>query len=449
MSELGFETRLERALRDLADGAVRQFDAQAVAVATLDRSAPRSIWSRAAGTRGMLLVWAVIGLLILAALAALATGRPPSPRTLLFIRDGDIFVAAVDGSDPQRIAEGHAVLGMTPGYIRAIWSPDAAHILAVRDRDPGVGQFDPVVEVLEPGGHLGSLVDVPDGDVPEFAWSPDGRRFAMQTYPQRAIEISIFGPDGRVQTTIPGPPDIDAEYQPPQMLSPIDSHRLTWSPDGRWIGYRGVRGPAHQPVDLFLAADGSQMRVLAAPRAANGDTILAYGWDRTGATATVSISCMQAPCAGGFYSYTPDTDAWTAIQTSPVPGNQTAATIVASPVDEMLAVWSSPARDQGMATVISLLDPTHPEAVRAVVTAEAPWTPADPLPSGITAGEQIAPYPIRWSPAADRILYGNWVVNKGVPVASLRSIAIEGGRPAVLVERFTMPFFTWFDVASG
>lgn len=56
MSELGFETRLERALRDLADGGVRRLDARAVAVATLDRQAPRSLWSRAAGTRGMLLV---------------------------------------------------------------------------------------------------------------------------------------------------------------------------------------------------------------------------------------------------------------------------------------------------------------------------------------------------------------------------------------------------------
>lgn len=85
-------------------------------------------------------------MLILAALAALAAGRPASPRTLLFIRDGDIYVAAADGSDQQRMAEGHAVLGMTPGYIRALWSPDAAHILAVRDRDrdrdPGVGHFD-------------------------------------------------------------------------------------------------------------------------------------------------------------------------------------------------------------------------------------------------------------------------------------------------------------------
>ena len=153
---------------------------------------------------------------------------------------------------------------MTPGYIRAIWSPDAAHILAVRDSDPGVGQFDPVVEVLERDGDLVSLVDVPDGDVPEFAWSPDGRRFAMQTFPQESLEISMVGLDGRVQTTISGPPDVDAEYQSRVpggiLLSPIDSHRLTWSPDGRWIGYRGVSGPAHLPVDLFLAADGSRTR---------------------------------------------------------------------------------------------------------------------------------------------------------------------------------------------
>ena len=101
-----------------------------------------------------------------------------------------------------------------------------------------------------------------------------------------------------------------------------------------------------------------------------------------------------------------------------------------------------------MATVISLLDPAHSDAITNVVMAEANFTLAETSLPRDAAGEMIAPYPIRWSPAGDRILYASAVIDKGVTVGSLLSIAIAGGEPAVLVERFAMGF-TWFDVASG
>ena len=157
----------------------------------------------ASGTRGGVLgrLWPVrhdrrvAWLLVLAALVmtmaalAVAVGSRPSlvvqapddPGRIVFVRDGDLFVAESDGSGQSLIASGHAG-DANLGYLTAAWSPDMRHIAAVRD--VGGTFLTPGVDLMtSPDGALVRTVALDPGCGPSVSWSPDSTEVAIATCP--------------------------------------------------------------------------------------------------------------------------------------------------------------------------------------------------------------------------------------------------------------------------
>ena len=178
-------------------------------------------WSRA------LILILVIAALIGGAILVGALLSQPSPLPtgrlghLAYWREGDIFVADWDGTNPVRIADGppdsappRDCQGFSGGAGR-IWSPDGRH-LAYRSGSA----FCPSATVLiaDPAGHV--VASLP-GTGYNLAWSPDSTRVA--TWVELSRTIGIYGLDGVRQALLTLPDG----YSPGGDYDPV------WSPDGR------------------------------------------------------------------------------------------------------------------------------------------------------------------------------------------------------------------------
>ena len=167
-----FEQRLRVGARSYTQPAVRPFDPLATARVAMLAPAPWWARHRSPGRPvgraltpvvgyGALLLLVVAGLVLALAALAMAPGSTPlptGPPRLVFVRDGDLFVSAVDGTGATRISGGGADAS-TLGYLTAQWSPDMRHIAAVRDAGgPGLT---PEIEILACRRHAGA--EVPAG----------------------------------------------------------------------------------------------------------------------------------------------------------------------------------------------------------------------------------------------------------------------------------------------
>lgn len=275
-----FEQRLRVGARAYTQPASRPFDPLATARAAMLAPAPR--WSRYRGPGrpfgralvpavgyGALLLLAVAGLVLAYAALALApasTPLPAGPPRLVFVRDGDLFVSAIDGTGVTRISDGGADDTQT-GYLMARWSPDMRHIAALRDLGgPGLT---PVIELLAPDGTHEHSFEPGPGGTPSLSWSPDSRELAVTTYaaevqryvtePVRAaVHLTVLGIDGSSRG-VPLPADATwfasgdgAVWTDPDLW-------VRWSPDSRWIG-TVLNAPASVTRGdrwHFVAADGS------------------------------------------------------------------------------------------------------------------------------------------------------------------------------------------------
>ena len=106
--------------------------------------------------------------------------QDPAPPVghIVFVRDGDLFKAEVDGSGETRIAKGGAN-GAKFGYLTAAWSPDMRHIAAVRD--VGGAFLTPGVDLITADGALVRTVALDAGCGPSLSWSPDSSEVAIAT----------------------------------------------------------------------------------------------------------------------------------------------------------------------------------------------------------------------------------------------------------------------------
>ena len=103
MSESGFETRLARGLRQMAEAGIRPFDPRAVAEAVVASRRGRfdtGLWLLMRQGRpwiafvaAILLLMALLGLSL-----ALLGSRPAETGRLAFVRNGEIWVANLDGT---------------------------------------------------------------------------------------------------------------------------------------------------------------------------------------------------------------------------------------------------------------------------------------------------------------------------------------------------------------
>jgi Tol biopolymer transport system component len=159
------------------------------------------------------LLAATVAALAIGSRALLVSSVDPGPR-LVYMLDGDIYVAAEDGTDPVRIVEGDAddQCGGLRGN-RGLVSPDGRHI-AYRtewsDECPGT------VVIADPDGRLVASVPGAGWDI---AWAPDGTRFA--TWLSFGGSIGVYGIDGSLQAELDGSSVFSGGDRDPR-----------WAPDG-------------------------------------------------------------------------------------------------------------------------------------------------------------------------------------------------------------------------
>ncbi|MEO6208468.1 MAG: hypothetical protein ABIP77_11020, partial [Candidatus Limnocylindrales bacterium] len=248
-----FDTRLTALIHAYTEPAAKANDPLATARAAMASTrggALRRMWPVGLdrGVAWLLLLAAVV--IALAALAA-AVGSGPSrvvqapdgPGRIVFVREGDLFVAEGDGSGQTRISSG-AKDDVKFGYLTAVWSPDMRYIAAVRD--VGGAFLTPGVDLLTANGALLRTVALDPGCGPSLSWSPDSSEVAIGICPADVPRDAIEGVESGIGLLLAGlDPSADREIAlPPDWQSVASANPevwirpelwARWSPDGRWI----------------------------------------------------------------------------------------------------------------------------------------------------------------------------------------------------------------------
>ena len=275
-----FEQRVARLARAYTEPAARPVDPLATARAAM--SAPAGRWAALPGARTferaglpsfdrrLLRLLVAASLVIALAALAFAAGSmiwPRDPGRIVFVRDGNLFVSAIDGTGATLIRGGNAD-DTRLGYLTALWSPDMRHIAAVRDLGgPGLA---PGVDILAADGTSERSIEPGQGGTPSMSWSPDSRRLAIATYAADVktdaadptagvVRLAIVGLDGGSRDVIVPLAPWFANAEPEILTLPDQSVR--WSPDGRWIAVVWEDASAVRRWRL-VAADGSAVRPL-------------------------------------------------------------------------------------------------------------------------------------------------------------------------------------------
>ena len=228
-------------LQDLFDQAGRKPPAHAWDVDAVLRRARRSRNRRITGAAAALLVLTLVVVVgglashrLLSADPAPAAPRPtpapvpipPVPGSLghlAYVRDGDIYVADADGSNPARIADGAVDERGCANYWAEgpMWSPDGRYLVyrGPLSADPAASDCSgrETVFISDPTGRR--LASFP-AEGWSVAWSPDSTRVAV--WVSVGARIGIFGLDGarQAQLTMPPGSSLGGDYDP------------VWSPDG-------------------------------------------------------------------------------------------------------------------------------------------------------------------------------------------------------------------------
>jgi hypothetical protein len=231
---------------------------------------------------------------------------PDGPGRIVFVRDGDLFVAETDGSGQRLIAPGDAGDAKL-GYLTAAWSPDMRHIAAVRD--VGGAFLTPGVDLMTPDGALVRTVALDPGCGPSVSWSPDSSEVAIATCPADVPRDTIEPVDSGIGLLIAGlDASADREIALPPAWGSVASARrevwirpglwAQWSPDGRWIAVPA--SVSRQGFWYLVAADGSGTRRI--EEFAKGLLRVDFGaWSPDGRSLAVSgdwIGCVDGSCLG-------------------------------------------------------------------------------------------------------------------------------------------------------
>jgi hypothetical protein len=253
-------------------------------------------------------VTAALLIALIAVALAVGTNQPRSSLgRLVFVRDGDIYTAALDGSGQTRIATGGATdAGL--GYLNALWAPHGRHIAAVRDIG---GEFlTPVVDLLTTDGALVRTVDLGPGGTPSITWSPDGSELAIAAYAGEvardqvepmiggAIRLLVIGLDASADREIGLPPDWKGVAASEPILWTSPDFSAKWSPEGGALAISAFT--ALNLTWQLVALDGSGTRRVDDLIHRRGSWVNALDWSPDGRRLVVSGTWdgCETPCIG-------------------------------------------------------------------------------------------------------------------------------------------------------
>jgi Tol biopolymer transport system component len=210
------------------------------------------------------LVWAIVAIALVAALAAAAAlvgsrliKHPPTGGVLAYALNDDIYLADQDGTHPRKVADGVPWTngaGGGPSYLFGdggpIWAPDGRHFLFFDLQGPS-GQG--TAHIADADGHM--VASFP-GMWVDATWSPDSARLEAWTGGSEWIgttSIGIYGIDGVLQTSL---------ALPDGYVRSRESGGV-WAPDGRSVYVRLGQGLG-PPLGIWqLPLDGSAPRRIA------------------------------------------------------------------------------------------------------------------------------------------------------------------------------------------
>lgn len=141
----------------------------------------------------------------------------PDEKSIVFVSQGeaqeDVFVITRDGAELRQLTDDLS-LDRIPR-----WSPDGQQLAFLSDRN---GKYE-IWRMNQNGGDLERLTDVPEADVLNPVWAPDGRRLLYQV---RGINSYVIEPGRPRAVRTPQPL---AGQQIPGFLP------WSWSPDGKLL----------------------------------------------------------------------------------------------------------------------------------------------------------------------------------------------------------------------
>jgi dipeptidyl aminopeptidase/acylaminoacyl peptidase len=287
MAETGFEARLARGLREMADDGLRPFDPRAIAeaiVAPRRRGLRRVGWLATPETRRWLPL--IAAALLLAALLALSLGlvgsHPPRPleaQRLVFIRNGDIWVANTDGSAARLVVAHQAAAAASSSCLGVLWSPDGSRLATLLEADLQESRGSRTIAILTDVGAAVGTIDVELGPM-AMAWSPDGDHLAVFAPSAGGASLQIFGRDGGLERALALP----SQARPSNGETPTPS--VKWSPDGQTLAI-SVSCPCGSDSQhtWTVAVDGSSTAEIHDP---GGRNVSSVAWSPNGNKLTMA-----------------------------------------------------------------------------------------------------------------------------------------------------------------
>ena len=437
------DVELERRIRDWYRGEIPADETAPPALRSKVWTIPQASAAssrRFASRRGFTLLAAAALVALFAGTAViggLLPQRPASPvGRIVFVRDGDLFIAGVDGSGQTRVAAGGAD-STKFGYLTAAWSPDMRHIAAVRD--VGGAFLTPGVDLMTADGRLVRTVALDAGCGPSLSWSPDSSEVAIATCPADVPRDAIQEVESEIGLLIAGlDASADREIALPAQWQSVASANpkvwirpdlwVRWSPNGRWIALWAIG--AGQPGRYLVAADESDARRMEL-FTTDLNRVDSFDWSPDGRSLAISgglVGCIDEVCLGIV-----DTEGGSVTSTIGHPSAK-------DPNLHGKLFWPEFSPDGDRVAVIGgLIDFSSEPAVDTSTLydydlATARFTELTSTGTPVT-GELVTGGTVAWTPDSRRLLY---LIREGGDSAAyswtIRSVdATRGGRSSTLV----------------
>jgi Tol biopolymer transport system component len=412
-----FEAILTRRLGDYVRNAEQPFSPATIAGKAASLGRPRLFgWSPWQLAPRMPLLWLLALLILGLALGSvLAAGLGPKPilpgpaghQQLTFVRDGDVYVADLNGDAQSRIAVGGGVESGLE-YTIPMWAPNGGSVAAI------IGNK---VEVMTPSGTVSAVFDAQRhaGRPTVFSWAPDSAQIAVVVVDEGArLSLWVLDVATGANTNLSLPPGF-------QSFWPF----AAWSPDGQRIALNGcVCGGGKASALWTVAADGSGYQELAS---ATVGTVWDPVWSPDGRAIAFS---RQGGCV------TCDETLWVA----PI-GNGSPTQLIALDGIERGIAWAPDGRLIAV-TSIRGVAPGGPVAgsTSALITVRADSsgasrtivTGAFDAPNDGLSGEWT-PGPVRWTGDGRSLIYVS-AAGDEYPAFAIRRVAADGGSSKVVVQ---------------